>query len=381
MAGEGSIKKIQFELQEGIRLAKCKKCGCMKECLESLRSCLSSLQTEDSLGLVENIQHWLKQMEPIKYACLGCEYCFPAVAVNIFNQAYPKASRAQSLSCAFEVREQTWPPVAGEYFAFCEGVSCPVAVSTLASIELAETLAQVKPEGLCIVGKTETENIGIDKVIKNVITNPTIHFLVVAGKDPQGHHSGKTLLALSEKGVNGQMKIIDAPGKHPILKNVCLSEVGAFRRQVQVIDMIGCEDTEVIINKIDELSKKAVSICECEGYAEPVSSVPISTTPKILPSEPEKLKMDKAGYFVVIPSLEKKIIIVEHYAYDNKLLHIIEGKDAPAIYSTIIENGWVTELSHAAYLGTELAKAELSLKYGFKYVQDRAPGKLEDNTE
>jgi tetrahydromethanopterin S-methyltransferase subunit A len=82
--------------------------------------------------------------------------------------------------------------------------------------------------------------------------------------------------------------------------------------------------------------------------------------------------MDKAGYFVIIPQPEKRVIIVEHYSYDNKLLRIIEGKDARSIYHTIIENGWVTELSHAAYLGKELAKAELSLKLGFKYVQDAA---------
>ncbi len=72
---------------------------------------------------------------------------------------------------------------------------------------------------------------------------------------------------------------------------------------------------------------------------------------------------------------------MEHYAYNNKLLHVIEGKDAPSIYSTIIENGWLTELSHAAYLGSELAKAELSLKHRFKYIQDKAAGKVEDNTE
>jgi tetrahydromethanopterin S-methyltransferase subunit A len=78
--------------------------------------------------------------------------------------------------------------------------------------------------------------------------------------------------------------------------------------------------------------------------------------------------MDRAGYFVIIPSHQKKTIIVEHYSYDDKLLHIIEGKDASSIYSTIIENGWVTELSHCAYF-KELAKAEL--KYGFKYIRTK----------
>ena len=82
--------------------------------------------------------------------------------------------------------------------------------------------------------------------------------------------------------------------------------------------------------------------------------------------------MDKAGYFVVLLQADKGTILVEHYGYDDKLLQAIEGKDARSLYWTIIENNWVTQLSHSAYLGKELTKAELSLKYGFKYIQDGA---------
>ena len=82
--------------------------------------------------------------------------------------------------------------------------------------------------------------------------------------------------------------------------------------------------------------------------------------------------MDKAGYFVIIPQPERNIITVEHYSYDNRFLRVIEGKNARNIYWTIAENGWVTQFSHAAYLGKELAKAELSIELGFKYVQDGA---------
>ncbi len=61
-----------------------------------------------------------------------------------------------------------------------------------------------------------------------------------------------------------------------------------------------------------------------------------------------------------------------YYSYDNTLLRVIEGKDARSIYWTIIENKLVTLLSHAAYHGKELEKAELSYKLGIKYVQDGA---------
>ncbi len=84
------------------------------------------------------------------------------------------------------------------------------------------------------------------------------------------------------------------------------------------------------------------------------------------------VRLDRAGYFVIVPLADRGVISVEHYAYDNALLRSIEGTTARAIYLTVIENGWIGELSHAAYLGKELAKAELSLQYGFKYVQEGA---------
>lgn len=73
---------------------------------------------------------------------------------------------------------------------------------------------------------------------------------------------------------------------------------------------------------------------------------------------------------MIIPQTEKRVIVVEHYSYDNKRLRGIEGKDARSIYLTVMDDDWTTQLSHAAYLGKELMKAELSIKLGFKYVQD-----------
>jgi len=372
MAETNPMDKIQSELREGMELPKCRKCGCMKETLESLQTSLSSLQVEASSDLLADTKHWLEQMEPIKYACLGCDYCFPAVAMNVFHKAFPEVGQSQALNCTFEVSEHNWPPVAGEYYVFCDGPGCPVAVSTLASVELAERLARVRPRELCIVGKTETENIGIDKVVKNTVTNPTIRFLLLAGKDPKGHQSGRTLLALWENGVDKNMKVVGSPGRRPILRNVSHEEVEAFRKQVEVVDMIGCEDEERIVEKLKELSQRFGSSCSCEETGEITRPVRISEVPIIHAEQPAKVEMDKAGYFVILPQPEKQIIVVEHYSYDNTLQRVIDGKDARSIYWTIIRNGWVTQLSHAAYLGKELAKAELSIKLGVKYVQDGA---------
>lgn len=103
-----------------------------------------------------------------------------------------------------------------------------------------------------------------------------------------------------------------------------------------------------------------------------IQSAKIVTAPIIQAKETRKIEMDKAGYFVIIPQTQNGIITVEHYSYENQLLRVIEGKDAVSIYKTIIENGWVTQLSHSSYLGKELTKAELSMKLGFRYIQDSA---------
>lgn len=370
MTLESSVNTVQAELEAGIALPKCQQCGCMESALKNLASVLPTIGTDEASALAESVSASLKKMRPIKYSCLGCEYCYPAAAQNAFGLAYPSFNEMADLSCEFRVRDENWPPVVGEYFVVDNAAS--VAVSTLASIQLAEGLAQHKPSGLAIAGKTETENIGIDKVIKNVVTSPTIRYLIVAGMESKGHLTGKTILALAENGVDESGRVIGSQGKRPVLRNVSAPEIQAFREQVQVIDMIGCENPDKIIAEIEKLAQQVTTPCGCSecGGQPPVS---ISIAPKIIATESsEVVTMDKAGYFVIVPIADKGIINVEYYAYDNSLLQVIEGTTASAIYKTIINNGWVTELSHAAYLGKELVKAELSLQHGFKYIQDGA---------
>ena len=292
--------------------------------------------------------------------------------MNAFNEAFPESLPNEAPCPDFEVQEQSWPPVPGDYFAFSDAQAGVIAVTTLASVDLAEALAKDRPQGLCIVGKTETENIGIDKVVKNVVTNRSIRFLIVAGNDPQGHLSGSTLLALWQNGVNDEMRVVGSEAKRPILKNVSRSEVEAFRSQIEMVDMVGCEDIEAITKKITELAESARISCNCQSHGDVAKAKQTASVPIIQAREPGEIELDKAGYFVVIPDRQKMVIVVEHYSYDNSLLGVVEGDQARSIYSTIIENGWVTQLSHAAYLGKELTKAELSMEAGFKYSQDGA---------
>lgn len=369
-----------------MKLSKCRKCGCMRGTLDNLKASLPSLKMKDARELLQNVHEWYQQLEPQEYPCFGCKYCIPPEAMTILTTKYPALASSTLSSCEIKIDKSSWPPVEGEYTVLDR--SAPVAVSTLASVRLEEKLARLRPAGLCIVGKTETENIGIDKIVKNVIANPAIKHLIVSGRDSEGHQSGRTLLSLWENGVDNNMRVIGSKGRRPILKNVTAAEVSAFRTQVRLKDLIGCEDTRKITSSIKELSLDSMATaavsgcgCSCECNAQPSPKPVIAVRLKSqVPDIPKitagkygrQVKLDKAGYFVIIPYKKERKILVEHYSYDNKLLRKIEGKSSRDIYFTIIDNAWVTELSHAAYLGKELTRAELSIKEGHKYVQDGA---------
>ena len=261
-----------------------------------------------------------------------------------------------------------WPYVPGRYFVV--DPAAPVAVTTLGSVALARQLANSAPAGLCIAGKTETENIGIEKIIKNVNANPAIRFLVCAGQEPPKHLSGATLLALFRNGIDPNRRIAGSPGMRPTLPNPEPAEVETFRQQVEPVDMIGCTDIACIAARIEELSHRAPH--RSGAFLPPAGRDARQTAPHLVATAPvsDHIKLDKGGYFVI--NVQNEAMVVEHYDYRERLLHVVEGKDARSVYWTLIDNGWVTRLDHAAYLGKELARAEFSIKHGIDFVQEGA---------
>jgi len=145
-----------------------------------------------------------------------------------------------------------WPPVSGEY-AIGDPKN-PVAVSSLGTYFDDK---KVLGAGAVMVGPTKTENIGLEKIIANTISNPNIRFLILAGTEVPGHLTGKSMLALAKDGVDpNSKKIINAPGAIPFIENASIEAVERFRAQVEVIDMIGVEDLSKIGAKIKELIEK-----------------------------------------------------------------------------------------------------------------------------
>ena len=264
------------------------------------------------------------------------------------------------------------------------GRRCPATIGSSASRRrwrcarsnsdhLIKALTQAKIDGLSIVGSLHTENLGIEHLIRNTLANPHIRFLILCGEDTRkaiGHLPGQSLLALMQHGVNEKMRIIEARGKRPLLKNIQAEHVEAFRRQVQVIAQIGNTDVSNLRNLITDSAGNDPG--PFVGAPADVIPVPIEAA-----KEPGKLVLDPAGYFVVYPDRTHHRLVLEHYSNKGVLDRMFTASSAAGLYISVIEAGLVSRLDHAAYLGRELARAEHALQSGDDYVQDRAPGEME----
>lgn len=268
-----------------------------------------------------------------------------------------------------KAKRPDWPYVPGTYFV--SDPQAPVAVCTLGSVDLAAEVAADAPAGLCITGKVETENIGIEKIIKNVISNPAIRFLLCVGNEPPKHLTGATMVALFENGIDAKKRIPGSPGMRPMLPNTSSQEVEAFRNQVEPVLMVGCTDIEQIHEKVRELAARA-PLQSAHEFVPSENVLKDETVERVaaVGEDPWRIKLDKAGYFVI--NIQDDALLVEHYSYKEEFLRVIEGQDARSIYLTMVRNGWVSRLDHAAYIGKELAKAELSIRHGIPYQQDGA---------
>ena len=103
-----------------------------------------------------------------------------------------------------------------------------------------ENLLKVAIEsGAAIAGFCQTANIGIEKVVVNILANPNIRWLIVTGHESM-HYSGKAIIDLVKHGVDPATKrILNCPeAKTGYLINIPLEAIERFRRQVKIIDLL-----------------------------------------------------------------------------------------------------------------------------------------------
>jgi len=93
-----------------------------------------------------------------------------------------------------KAQAENWPVLSGNYSI--GNPSSNVAIVTITS------KLKFPKELFAIVGEMKTENLGIERVIINTISNANIRYMVVCGKESKGHFAGQTLISIHENGID-----------------------------------------------------------------------------------------------------------------------------------------------------------------------------------
>ncbi|MCL5772170.1 MAG: tetrahydromethanopterin S-methyltransferase subunit A [Actinobacteria bacterium] len=155
-----------------------------------------------------------------------------------------------------------YPPEEGRYIRGND--ASPVAVAIILNceadkipIELVNLVRAGAESGAALSGTVQTENIGFEKIICNIVSNPNIRYLILCGPESEGHLTGGALKALMQNGIDDKKRIIGTKAPHPFLYNIPIEFIDRFRKQLTLIDLQFEGDPEII--------KKAVWSCYQEN--------------------------------------------------------------------------------------------------------------------
>jgi tetrahydromethanopterin S-methyltransferase subunit A len=143
-----------------------------------------------------------------------------------------------------------WPKVKGDFIP--GDANSPVAIVTMGS--------HLDEKGLCdagaaMCGSCKTENLGLEKVIANIIANPNIRFMLCVGTEVKGHLAGQTMIALHKNGVKDG-RVVGAEGAIPFIENLNDTHIKRFQEQVECVNIMESEDLGVIKAKMNELKAR-----------------------------------------------------------------------------------------------------------------------------
>jgi tetrahydromethanopterin S-methyltransferase subunit A len=284
------------------------------------------------------------------------------------------------LSRAFKFRQSVtrggvssdWPFLPGRYRVI--NSSAPVVIAIDGLDEIAGDIESLAPSGLCMTAELRSKS-DVTKLIRNIVANLSIQRVIVVGSDSAKRQLGRALVQLGggvmppESRQNGNSAAVTSL-VHTLEAQIDDEDLQEVRDRVEFVWLLGCSDVDKIVERVAQSASEAKR--PNVGFVT-VSDDDESGVERVLAAEnvDSRMRPDKAGDFRI--RIDGNAIVVEHYGQKEKLIRLIEGSDARDICLTLIRNGWVSKLDHAAYLGRELTLAEQALNRGEKYVQDRAP--------
>ena len=185
-----------------------------------------------------------------------------------------------------------WPLVKGVFHSG-DGNSS-VAVVTMGS--------HLDEQGICdagaaLCGSCKTENLGLEKVIANIISNPNIRFVLLCGTEVKGHLSGQTLSALHKGGIK-EGRVVGAEGAIPFIENLNDAAIKRFQEQVEIVNIMESEDLGTIKAKINELKARDPGAFAADAIVVEVKEAAGGAEVAAAGANPQFLEIEKQIEFV-----------------------------------------------------------------------------------
>jgi tetrahydromethanopterin S-methyltransferase subunit A len=192
--------------------------------------------------------------------------------------------------------EETWPIVKGDYTV--GNPKSRIAVVTLAS------KIDPSPEA-AIWGTSKTENLGVEKIIVNIISNSNIRSVLVCGMESRGHLPGHSLIAIHTNGIDEKGRIIGSKGAIPFIENISSKAVKRFQQQIVLLDRIGMTDPDEIMKIVRRYKDRG----------------------EVYPDEPFVATSQKKKRSTLAVPLSGDMVISEEFVMDTSAGVICQKKD------------------------------------------------------
>jgi dihydropteroate synthase-like protein len=320
------------------------------------------MRPEDAKKAVEAIKHVVQvpvsidTLNPIEIeaaVAAGAEFVLSGDAGNLEAIA-PFTQNVAVVLIPTNQREGYFPKTAAERVAFLE-----------------EIVAKAK-------------KLGLKKILADLILEPTnvlesmIAFRDFASRNPDiplfvGVSNVTELVDVDSVGVNALLARLSAEvdGSVLLATEKRTKAKGTVREEAVAAKMMFLAKKRGSVPK--DLGIDLLILKDKRNHEEPYSkTLETNRTVIVAPENVEPAVLDSRGAFKNFIDHAEGPLIAAHYASADLStpLHIVKGKTAESVCAKIVALGLVSQLDHAAYLGGELAKAEVALKTGKGYLQD-----------
>jgi dihydropteroate synthase-like protein len=229
----------------------------------------------------------------------------------------------------------------------------------------------------------KAKNLGVIHILADLILEPTnilesfIAFRQFAERNPNvplfvGISNVTELMDADSVGINALLATLSSEVNASVLLATEKSDKakGTVAEELAAAKMMFLARKRGTVPK--DLGVNLLILKDKRNHEEVYNKLIEQKAPVTIAEKAESAKLDAFGSFTIQLDRIDNTIAVLHYASGKTEApdQIIKGKTADAIYMKIIQSHLTSRIDHMAYLGAELAKAEVALRIGKEYIQD-----------